>query len=265
MPATSLWSLLVVGLLVFLACYFQSLIGFGLSMLVMGGNAAFHALPVATAATLVSLLTLGNTAIAMHGLWRQLPTRQLLAATLGLLPALALGMVLLNAMQTTAALWLQALLGLAIAHGGWSSRPQPHLHGTERAASSLGFGAAGAISGLMGGMFSVPGPPLIVLSLRQPWPLARMRAFLLVCFGLLYVLRAAMDVAQGAMTREVLWLGAASLPLLAAGSWLGRRHAPRVNPGRVALVVAACLILLGLYLAGDAAWRLVSAAAAPGA
>lgn len=93
---------LVLIALIGAASYFQTITGFGLSMIVMGATSGFDLAPVASIATLLSLVTLTNSATALHGKLHHIDWRAVGATTLGALPAVIAGVVLLNYMSTSA-------------------------------------------------------------------------------------------------------------------------------------------------------------------
>ena len=93
-----LFSLPVLALLGVVAAgtYFQTVTGFGLGMIVMGVASGLGLAPVPALAALVSLLSLANCLVALPGALHHLDWRAIRAASIGLLPAMAAGVLMLG-------------------------------------------------------------------------------------------------------------------------------------------------------------------------
>ena len=96
------------------ASYFQTVTGFGLGMIVIGAASGLNLAPVASVAAVVSLVTLANSAIALPGKLHHVDWRAVRAATLGLLPSVGAGVLLLGYLSGGASGILQFLLGAVI-------------------------------------------------------------------------------------------------------------------------------------------------------
>lgn len=77
--------------------YFQTVTGFGLGMIVMGATSGFGLAPLATVATLMSIVSLANGATALPGRLHHIDWRAVGAATLGILPSVVAGVCCSNA------------------------------------------------------------------------------------------------------------------------------------------------------------------------
>lgn len=129
-------------LLLGFATYFQTVTGFGLGMIVLGGASGFGLAPVASVAILVSLVTLVNSALALPGTLDQIDWRAVRAATLGIVPSVVVGVLLFDYLNGTASNVLHLLLGAVVLYGGIGSarRPRPSDRAT-RDFSSAGSSA----------------------------------------------------------------------------------------------------------------------------
>lgn len=152
-----MWTHLLLLLFVALAVYAQNLTGFALALILLGLIGATDLVPLPDAVNAVTVLSLVN---AGTFLYRRRP----LKLELSLWPAVAAGVVgviagtmLLTWLAGAAHELLRLLLGLSIVLCAlllW--RAAAPLRAVSSRAS---FAVAGALSGLMGGMFSAPVHP----------------------------------------------------------------------------------------------------------
>src|ERR1700755_9345 len=109
------------------ASYFQTITGFGLSMIVIGAASGLDLGAVTRLAALLSLVTLANSATALPGKLHHIDWRAVGAATLGILPSVVAGVLVLDLWSNAASGVLQLLLGAVVLYGGLSAalRPAP--------------------------------------------------------------------------------------------------------------------------------------------
>lgn len=232
------------------AAYFQTVTGFGLGLIVMGATSALALAPVAIVATVVSVLTLVNSAIALPGRMHGFDRRAVAAAAFGIAPAIVAGVWLLDFLSGPAAKLLQLMLGVVILHAGiaFARRPRP----LAARSSDVGFFASGFFSGLSAGLFGISGPPLIFQFYRQPMTQLAARNMLLLLFALTSGGRSLFLVVQGRFDAGIWVLAALTVPLVAVVTALARRF-PLPLPAQVLrAIVFGVLVLIGGYLIGDA-------------
>ena len=135
------------------------LTGFAFGLVVMGGVGLTGALPLPEAAVAVSFLVLVNAAQVLARGWRDIGRRELGLMLVGSLPLLAVGYWLLEWLAGGNLLTLQLLLGIVIVVSAFQLLGQ----GGERPLRSpdASFLVFGALAGLMGGLFSTAGPPVV--------------------------------------------------------------------------------------------------------
>lgn len=228
------------------ATYFQTVTGFGLGIIVMGATSGFGLAPVATVAAVVSLFTLANSVVALAGKLQYIDRRAACAGTLGVLPAIPAGVLLLEYLSASASSLLQLLLGLVILHGSasFALRPAPlAIRSSDRS-----FFASGVLSGLSAGLFGVAGPPLIFHFYRQPLEAPALRNTLLLLFAITSGTRALFLAMQGRFDAEIWALTALTIPVVALTTLVGRRYPPGLPPRVMRRIVFAVLILIGGYL-----------------
>lgn len=239
-------ALLVFLLIVAAAGYFQTVTGFGLSMIVTGVTAGLGLTSVALVAAVVNVLALVNCAIALPGRSQQIDRRIAVPIIASVVPMIAVGVFLLTYLSARAAGLLQIALGLIIIYGGlsivWQARARDHASG------ALSFAVAGACSGLCGGLFGMSGPPLIYQLYRQPIELARIRDLLILTFTITSLTRIFILAVSGQIDRPVVILSALAIPAIAIGTFLGRRCPPPLSPRAIRRVICGVLLGIGVDL-----------------
>jgi uncharacterized membrane protein YfcA len=222
--------------------YFQTVAGFGLGMIALGAASGLGLMPLGAAAVLVSLLTLLNSPMVLAGNLRHVDRRTIVALLLGMLPMTYAGIVLLDYLSQSWALLLQFLLGAAIAVSCLVLALKHHSHPTRCAFG--GDVAAGAVAGLVGGLFGFSGPPLIFHLYRQPLPMAAVRSTLVTLFAFSAVARVVIVGVQGGLDMQIWKLFVPAAVLVVAATMLGRRFPPPIGHHdlrRIAFVVVALL------------------------
>ena len=101
------------------------------------------------------------------------------------------------------------------------------------------------LSGLLGGLFSVSGPPLVYHFYRQPMRVDAVRDTLVAALAASSVLRLAMVVPSGQFSALSLMLCLSALPLAVAISWWLQRHPPAWSRPAVLKLVCALLLVTG--------------------
>lgn len=234
------------AIVVLVAVYFHTVTGFGLAMIIMGLASGAGIVSVATLASVVSIVTLMNSALALRGNLHQVPWAVMGVMVLAVLPASLLGVLVLDYLSSEAADVIQVLLGLVIAYGGVSFawRPEP----LTRLSGRVSFGYYAFLGGLIGGMFGIPGPPLIFQLYRQPMSLAQIRGALIFLNAMIAGARTLFVAAQGQLYTQEIVLSAICLPLVAVATVAGKRYPPPCSPQTMRRFAFALLVVMGLAL-----------------
>jgi uncharacterized membrane protein YfcA len=233
--------------LVALGAYVQTLTGFAFGLVVMGGVGITGLLPLPEAAIAVSLLVLVNAAQVLARGWRDVGRRELALMLLGSLPLLPAGYALLEWLADSNLAALQLVLGCAIVLSAFQLITAAGRRATRSGdASFLGFGA---VAGLMGGLFSTAGPPVVFHMYRQPFPHARIRETLVSVFAANALLRLGIVAAQGQLTAAPALGALAAAPMVVAATYAARRWPPALSPKGIRRIVFVLLALSGLSLA----------------
>lgn len=226
------------------AVYAQALTGFALALILLGLIGATNLVPLTDAVNATTIIGLST---AWTFLWRRraLNVERLIVPTLvASAVGIVAGALLLTWLADTAYEALRLILGISIvgcALSLWrTSKPLPAL------SSPRVFAVTGGIAGLMAGMFSAPGPPLVYLLYRQPLSLARIQNALMVIFGLGTALRLLIVVPSGQFSPLALQLAAEALPVVFfVTSYAARRPSP-LSPKLLKGLICALLIATGL-------------------
>ncbi|ETV48645.1 TSUP family transporter [Pseudomonas aeruginosa] len=236
-----LHSLLIILVAVAVGSYLQAFTGFALGIVVLAIAVLTHAAPIAIVATTITIVALPGIAIALARHWRHIDRASFCQTLIGLVPGTLLGLWLLGKMGEEHTALLQLLLGGLIVAGGVALFIKPRPHPSR--SSPLSFVLMGLLGGLMGGLFSIPGPPLIYHYYRQPVSIQAIRTSLLALSGVMSLIRLIMQGLQGELNAEVMSLGLLSIPVAMLASWLYVRFPPQLSDlsmrrGAFALFVA---------------------------
>ncbi len=240
--------------------YVQAVAGFAMGLLIMAVAATSGLYDLEVTAAAVSLLSLVNVLMSLHGHYHLVQGRTLRLLAIGQIPAIALGIWLLGVLNAGATSWLQLLLALFLVAGSAAMmlRPIPRatLSGT---AGTLGAGISG---GLLGGLFAASGPVMGWFCYRQPLPITEIRATLLGCFAITTIARTVMVAATGHLTTTVAATAGAALPAVLIGAWLGRRYPPAFGESTMRRVAFGALLAMGTWIGVNAMRTILSASAA---
>lgn len=236
---------LLLGLF-FLGSYIQTVTGFAFGLIVMGLSSVLGLADLAFLAFATSTLSLANTGIALRGHTQHVHRPAVIAMLATALPLTGLGLWLLNRFSQSGLSLLQLLLGITLILSCllMMLKPRPRANVNGR----LAFASAGAIAGLLGGLFATYGPPLAFLMYRQPLPLLSIRLTLLMTFFATSVIRIALALPFLQNPMNVLLICALGLPLVILGTLIGKRFGPPLPELWMRRLAFALLMGSGLSL-----------------
>lgn len=241
-------------LLTSVAAYAQTLTGFAFGLITMGGIGLTGLLSLPDAAMLVSILTLVNAAQMFLKGWRDVAWREFWLVMATCLPMLVAGYILLEWLAGTRADVLRVILGLVIIVSSLQLAHKPEPLARQSKDSSFMF--FGAIAGVMGGMFSTAGPPLVYHFYRQPMSHVKVRETLVTVFALNAVLRNVIVTFSGNLPTGSIWWGLLAIPLVMTATYAARRWPPPVSPATMRRIVFVLLFFSGVSLGAPAVSRL---------
>ncbi|WP_369960009.1 TSUP family transporter [Pseudomonas benzenivorans] len=237
-------------LCVALATLAQCLTGFAFGLILIGLVAILQLIPLGEVAVVISILTLGNALVTVAGPKPQLDRRILMPLLISSLLGVFLGIWGLGALDGRQIAWLRLLLGGVILVASLmlvvQSKPRERLSGAPA------FWVAGGLCGVLNGLFSSGGPPIVYHLYRQPLGYELIRNTLITVFACNAAMRLGLVVAQGELSLTTLWLSAEALPLVMLLSWLVRRYPPKLSLRTVRWLVFALLVLAGGSLIAEA-------------
>jgi len=215
-------------------------------LIVLGSVTLLNLAPIPFTAAVISMISLvnGGWVLARHP--STIDWRCVRWTTVGLIPAVGLGLALLATLDAELPGLLRRLLGLVIVFAGvvLMLRPQPH----EKPSGPVSMLLSGTAGGLLGGLFSTAGPPVVFHLYRQPWSLTRIRSTLLTIFVLSTIVRISWQIARGELHWPMIEVALyCALPVLLAAQW-GAKLAPQIATTRMRRFAFALLALTGVGL-----------------
>ncbi len=234
--------LLIAVLGVLAASVLRGFTGFGF------GLAAVPLLTLALPPTkVVPFVTVLQVLVGLSGLrtaWRITDWRAVLGLAPGLVLGIPVGLLILTEVPANG---VRLAIGLLIALSVvvlWRRVLLP------RRPSRLVTLAAGLVSGVMNGLASMGGPPVVVYLMALSHGAAVVRASSIVYFLFAAVVTAIPMAARGLVDREVLVWSVASIPVMLVGSALGTWAFDRAPPEYHRLTALVVLSLLAAALIG---------------
>lgn len=207
--------------------YLQAFTGFALGIFVLGAVVMLQLVSLETTATAINIMTIVNTAIALRGNVHSVNRKLFVRTLLGVIPGVPLGLWLLATLSARSTHLLQIALGVVVLLAGATLFVRPRPRATASPTGS--FVVAGALGGVLGGLFSVPGPPVIYHFYVQPMALEQVRLTLLGIFGTVSLVRLALLAVNGAVGPEALYLGVLSIPVVAIMTAIFLRYPPPLS------------------------------------
>ena len=225
-----------------LSVFAQTLTGFAQSLILLGLIGATGILPLPDAINAATVLSCINA-------WTYAYLRRPVRIEPVLRPAIAasavgvvLGTFLMTWLAGAAYEVLRLLLGISVVA----------CAGLPRLSSPAAFAGFGGIAGIMGGLFSTSGPPLVYLLYRQPLAQARIQESLLLIFGFTSLLRLLIVVPLGHFSMLSLQLALEALPIAVLVTFLTVRHPPALPARLLKVIVCLLLVATGLGMVGGA-------------
>lgn len=229
-----------------LGSFVQALSGFALGLIVLGSVTLLQLAPIPFTAAVISMLSLinGGWVLARHP--RSIQWRGVAWTVAGLVPAVGVGLALLAHLHSELPGLLRHLLGTVILVAGLLLMARPHPHAT--ASGRLITCLSGVAGGLLGGLFSTAGPPIVFHLYRQPWTLSAIRSTLLAIFVISTLVRIAWQSARGELHWPMIEMALyCTPPVLLTAQW-GAHIAPRIAPRRMRQLAFGLLALTGIGL-----------------
>jgi uncharacterized membrane protein YfcA len=208
------WQVAGFLLCVAIAAGAQSITGFALALILLGLTGLFELAPLADVANVATVLSLCTAFIALRGTRRSVDMAILRSTVAGSVFGVAAGVALLAWLSANVVMALRLLLGVVVIACAIvvlvRTHPLPHR------SSKASFHGFGFLSGVLGGLFSASGPPLVYQFYRQRLTLDAVRDTLVASLAAGGLIRLAMVVASGQFSVRSAWMCAAAVPLAMA-------------------------------------------------
>lgn len=242
-------------LLAAIAAYMQTLTGFAFGLIMMGGIGLTGVIPLREAAILVSVLVIVNALQVLRRGWRDIAMAEFAPTILSSLVFLLVGYWLLGILLAASLHWLKLVLGAVIVLSSLQLllKPAP----LEKRSSTGSFVFFGAIAGLMGGLFSTAGPPLVYHLYRQPLKAQAVRETLVAVFAINALIRLLTVAAAGNMPSANFWWSLTTIPVVIGFTFLAKRWPPPLSPATMRRLAFLLLFLSGVSLGAPALLTLI--------
>lgn len=243
----------------FLACVAiatcaQGITGFALALILLGLTSLFELAPLPDVANVATVLSLASAAIALRGTGKSMNREVVQSTVTGSVFGVGAGVILLAWLNANVVLVLRVLLGLVVI--ACAVVVLVRVRPLAQLSSRRSFQGFGFLSGLLGGLFSASGPPLVYQFYRQPMELDAVRDTLVATLAMGSLIRLAMVVPSGQFSLRAAGLSAVAVPLAMGLTWWIKRHPPAWRRETVLKLVCGLLTLtgIGLIAPGVAAW-----------
>jgi uncharacterized protein len=241
-------------LFVALAVYAQNLTGFALALILLGLVGATDLVPLLDAVNAVTVIIATTACTFLFRRWPLALERSLWPAIVSSAVGTIVGTILLTWLADTAHEVLRFILGISIVVCAlllWRAAEPLKVVSSRRA-----FVVAGGFSGLLGGMFSAPGPPLVYLMYRQPLAHARIQESLILFFGIAALLRLALVVPAGQFSLGAAQLAAEAVPVVFIVTSFAASRPPPLPLPLLKTMVCLLLVATGAGMIGGSAWSI---------
>jgi hypothetical protein len=223
-----------------LASCAQSLSGFAFSLILLGLAGLFELAPLADLANVATVLALANAQVALRRSGKTLDVPAFRDISMGGLVGILAGIVLLDWLGSSVILGLRLLLGLTVI--ACAIIVLLDVAALRQRSSAASFRLWGALSGVLTGLFSTGGPPLVYHLYRQPMDARTVRDTLVATLAVSSLVRLVIILVTGQFSLNALKMCLLAVPLVFALSWWMERHPPGWS--RPAMLKLVCFLLL---------------------
>ena len=169
----------------------------------------------------------------------------LVGSTVGVI----MGLLLLAWLSGSAVAWLRGLLGVSIISCAALLVMQPKPLSAVSGPTS--FAIIGGLSGVLGGLFSSSGPPIVFHMYRQPLVRELIRCALLLMFAFSSLVRLVIVLPTGHFSWYSALLASCAMPVVYGATRLHHRLPNKLQPRTLKWLVGGLLALAGSTLIAD--------------
>jgi uncharacterized membrane protein YfcA len=231
---------LLVGMVVFLAVFTQSLSGFGVALVAMALLPAVIDLHIATPLVAIVGLVLEGVLVTYYR--QSLDIRAVWKIALAAVAGTPLGVYFLAQVNESIALGILGVVIAGYALYALLGLKMPHIK------NPLWAYLAGLLGGMLGGAYNTSGPPVIVYADCRRWPPDVFKGNLQGYFIVVSSAVAVSHAFNGNFTSQVWNMALWTLPFLVVGILAGLSLDRWLNPVLFRRVVLVLLVLMGVRL-----------------
>lgn len=232
---------LYASLIIFLAYFVRSICGFGASLISVPVLVFFLDLP--DIVVLISILTIATSLVVVKKSLHDTDKPMVVSLLIGAVPASYLGIHLLN---TLSPYFLLNILGVVLIIFAINFLLDQKL--IQFKANKFNGLVAGVISGVLGGLFSTSGPPVVAYLSSVYKKTKVMRATLLSFFFVLNSFQMLGYLYKGNLNRENLTFSLYMLPAMFIASYAGHHVHLKVPEKQLKYGIALLMIVAGVTL-----------------
>lgn len=229
-----------------LGAWLQATSGFALGLIVMAIVQMSGVMSIAETAAAISVLAFFNIAVSLFDTYKDVDKRLFLFLTLGQLPAIALGIALLNYLTREATVILEIVFALFLITGSFALalNPTPKEHRSGASATT----AVGFAGGIFGGLFAASGPVVGWFAYRQPIVIASIRASLLAMLGVTTCTRTVLVWIDGIFSQSLLLVIVTAIPVVFISTYIAKRFQPRITDRQFRRAIFSLVFLVGCWI-----------------
>jgi uncharacterized membrane protein YfcA len=233
-------------LIALLAAFCQNLTGFAFGLILVGLTGALQIISIADAANIACILSIANNLVYLskspNMSFGPLLKPMLISSMVGLV----LGFISLSWFTDHGINALRLILGLSI----FASAIALFLinTNTRKTSGKSSTWTAGFLTGILGGMFATPGPPLVYHLYSQPLDTELVRQYLFIIFSLTSAARLVIALFTGELTMNAVILSAIAFPAITVTTLLQLKYPINLSRRVAQLLVTALLLATGLGL-----------------
>ena len=231
---------LLVGMVVFLAVFTQSLSGFGVALVAMALLPAVIDLNIATPIVAIVGLVLEGVLVTYYR--QSMDVRAVWKIALAAVIGTPFGVFFLTRANERVALGLLGVVIVGYALYALLGLKMPHIK------SSIWAYLAGLLGGILGGAYNTSGPPVIIYANCRRWPPDVFKGNLQGYFIIVSSAVAVSHALSGNFTPQVWSMALWTLPFLAVGIVAGLSLDRWLNPTIFRRIVLVLLVLMGVRL-----------------
>lgn len=233
-------------LIALLAAFCQNLTGFAFGLILVGLTGALQIISIADAANIACILSIANNLVYLSKSPRittgPLLKPMLITSMIGLI----IGFISLSWFTDNGISLLRLILGISI----FASAIALFLinTNTRKPSSKSSTLTAGFLTGILGGMFATPGPPLVYHLYSQPLDTQLVRHYLFIIFGLTSAARLVIALFTGELTMNAIILSAIAFPAITVATILQLKYPINLSRRVAQMLVTALLLATGMGL-----------------